>query len=100
MSFTHVSSRGSQVTQCGDWEAGCCRPPSVGGAEAQEGLLLLAQEQDPCPDLLWGQADRGGASPPGAAADGRKDREGGAGQDSAGGVLASIGDSIPQVTCL
>lgn len=95
-----MSSRGSQVTQCGDWEVGCCWPPNVGDAEAQEGLLLLAQEQDPGPDLLWGQAGRGGASPLGTAADGRKDREGWARQDSAGGVLTSTGDSIPQVTCL
>ena len=65
----------------------------------RRGLLLLAQEQDSGPDLLWGQAGRGGASPLGTAADGRKDGEGGAGQDSAGGVLASTGDSIPQVTC-
>ena len=57
---------------------GRCRPPSVGDAEAQEGLLLLGQELDPCPDLLRGQAGRGGASPLQTAADGRKDREGGA----------------------
>ena len=28
---------------------GRCQPPSVGDAEAWEGLLLLGQEQDPCP---------------------------------------------------
>lgn len=57
---------------------GRCRPPSIGDAEAWEGLLLLGQELDPCPDLLRDQAGRGGASPLQTAADGRKDREGGA----------------------
>ena len=46
-----------------------------------------------------GSGGQGGASPLGTEADGRKDGLGGAGQDSAGGVLASTGDSIPQVTC-